>query len=201
MSWKGTIRYGIDSAPGGLGFVQDLLNTQSAGKPRSTDLLDEADDAQAWLDAGLAEWSRTAGKTPIAVELGPRDLKELRRFRTDLKLALGTGNNDPADNPDTPAHLLRAATTQLRLGPDGRVSAEPRGAGARQIESLMLVEIFEAQLTDIWRRLKTCRNDRCQAAFFDRSRNNSGVWHDVRVCGHAENLRAHRARKRAEHQV
>jgi predicted RNA-binding Zn ribbon-like protein len=34
-------------------------------------------------------------------------------------------------------------------------------------------------------------------AFFDRSRNNSGVWHDVAACGNAINLRASRARRRA----
>jgi predicted RNA-binding Zn ribbon-like protein len=47
------------------------------------------------------------------------------------------------------------------------------------------------------RRLKICRNPRCRVAFFDRSRNNSGVWRDVRTCGNAANLRAYRARQRA----
>jgi predicted RNA-binding Zn ribbon-like protein len=42
-----------------------------------------------------------------------------------------------------------------------------------------------------------CRNPRCRVAFYDRSRNNSGVWHDVRTCGNAANLRAHRERQRA----
>jgi predicted RNA-binding Zn ribbon-like protein len=45
--------------------------------------------------------------------------------------------------------------------------------------------------------LKVCRNPRCRVAFYDRSRNNSGVWHDVRTCGNAANLRAHRERQRA----
>jgi len=38
-------------------------------------------------------------------------------------------------------------------------------------------------------------------AFFDRSRNNSGVWHDVKFCGNAANLRAFRARQRAAGQA
>jgi predicted RNA-binding Zn ribbon-like protein len=37
----------------------------------------------------------------------------------------------------------------------------------------------------------------CSAAFFDRSRNNSRVWHDVNVCGNLANLHAHRAREGA----
>jgi predicted RNA-binding Zn ribbon-like protein len=49
----------------------------------------------------------------------------------------------------------------------------------------------------MWRRMKLCGNGRCAVAFFDRSRNNSGVWHDVAACGNAINLRASRARRRA----
>jgi predicted RNA-binding Zn ribbon-like protein len=197
MSWQATARYGIQSAPGGLGFVQDLLNTKSAGKPRGADLLDQLADAQEWLNAGLAEWCRAAGKAPQSVELGQRDLKELRSFRSQIALAVraGDGPDDASESDVAPA--LPAAGADLRLAGSGRVHAEPQGSGARQIVSLVLLEVFEAQLTDTWRRLKTCRNHRCEAAFFDRSRNNSGAWHDVRVCGNAENLRAHRARKKA----
>ena len=32
--WLATARYDLDQAPGGLGLVQDLLNTISAGVPR-----------------------------------------------------------------------------------------------------------------------------------------------------------------------
>ncbi|TFV34142.1 CGNR zinc finger domain-containing protein [Streptomyces sp. T1317-0309] len=32
--------------------------------------------------------------------------------------------------------------------------------------------------------------------FYDRTRNNIGVWHSVRSCGNPANLRASRARKR-----
>jgi len=39
---------------------------------------------------------------------------------------------------------------------------------------------------------------RCRVAFYDRSRNASGVWHSVRICGNAINLRAHRERRRAQ---
>jgi predicted RNA-binding Zn ribbon-like protein len=49
---------------------------------------------------------------------------------------------------------------------------------------------------DNWRRLKLCRNDRCAVSFYDRSRNNSAVYHDSRECGNAIYLRASRARKR-----
>jgi len=49
---------------------------------------------------------------------------------------------------------------------------------------------------DTWRTLKLCRNELCSLSFYDRSRNNSAVYHDSRVCGNAIYLRASRARKR-----
>jgi predicted RNA-binding Zn ribbon-like protein len=60
-----------------------------------------------------------------------------------------------------------------------------------------MIEMLTAQQADTWRRLKVCRNHRCQVAFFDRSRNNSGVWHSTKICGNLENLRAHRARAKS----
>ena len=50
MSWPATDRYAIQAAPDGLAFVQDMLNTLSAGKPRETDLFLDTGHAQAWLD-------------------------------------------------------------------------------------------------------------------------------------------------------
>ncbi|MFH9969312.1 CGNR zinc finger domain-containing protein [Streptomyces mirabilis] len=60
-----------------------------------------------------------------------------------------------------------------------------------------MIDAYQAQCADSLRRLKSCRNTRCTVTFFDRSRNNSDVWHGVRLCGNAANLRNHRARKRA----
>ena len=61
-------------------------------------------------------------------------------------------------------------------------------------------EVFLAQRADTWKRLKLCHKAACSSAFYDRSKNNSGVWHDVKMCGNAANLRASRARRR-EHVV
>jgi predicted RNA-binding Zn ribbon-like protein len=63
---------------------------------------------------------------------------------------------------------------------------------------LVLAALFEGQQVGTRRRLKTCRNPRCRVAFYDRSRNASGVWHSVRICGNAINLRAHRERRRGQ---
>ncbi|WP_206686451.1 CGNR zinc finger domain-containing protein [Kribbella qitaiheensis] len=35
-------------------------------------------------------------------------------------------------------------------------------------------------------------------SLYDRSRNNSGAWHNVKTCGNQANLRAHRERNREQ---
>ncbi|MFD0788356.1 CGNR zinc finger domain-containing protein, partial [Micromonospora azadirachtae] len=123
----------------------------------------------------------------------------LRRFRDGLREEIGaaTDSGRPAHgSADPDPGRLRAAEATLRLDENGVVHLSPAGTGAQALIALVLAALFEAQLTDERRRIKTCANPRCQVAFYDRSRNNSGVWHSLRVCGRPANLRAHRARRR-----
>ncbi|MEV7196456.1 CGNR zinc finger domain-containing protein [Streptomyces sp. NPDC093510] len=193
MTWSATGRYRLEPAPGGLGLVQDLLNTVSAG-PAGADLLADAVDAQVWAEGACGEWAAVTGRPAPRVVLDTAALPELRAFRDGLREAAARGTRGEAgDPPPVPEHSAAAA---LRLGEDGVVRLEPEGGGWRRLVALVLAAVYEGQLADTGRRLKTCRNPLCRVAFYDRSRNNSGVWHDVRTCGNAANLRAYRARQR-----
>lgn len=191
MTWPATNRYELIGAPGGLGFVQDLINTQSAGRPRQAELLGDLESAQEWLDGALASWSALNDAAEDRILLRERDLEPLRDLRADLHALLAT-----RADPSPAAAQLHSATVTARVHPDGTVRLEPRAEGWRRVASIVLIEAFVAQQQGTWRRLKVCRNERCRAAFYDRSRNTSAVWHDVRYCGNAINLRASRARKR-----
>ena len=78
----------------------------------------------------------------------------------------------------------------------GWVRVVPTGRGTRWFASALWAEALQAQQAGVWPRLKLCHNAACRAAFFDTSRNNSGVWHDVSTCGNTANLRAFRERRR-----
>lgn len=186
--WPASARYGLAQAPGGLGMVQDLLNTLSAGKPREADLLATLSDAQAWADEATERWATLTGAQTASVVLDEDGVRKLRDYRQALVDA-ATGEPEPGFLIDAPA--------ALELHGDGVVRLTPRGSGWRYLISMLLAAEWRAQAEDTRRRLKVCRNPRCRVAFYDRSRNNSGVWHDVRTCGNAANLRAHRARQRA----
>ncbi|SCE74597.1 CGNR zinc finger domain-containing protein [Micromonospora chokoriensis] len=201
-SWPATARYDLDAAPGGLGLVQDLLNTISAGTPRQPDLLDDPGSATEWARLAVAQWSAATGRPAPDIPLDPAGLQALRIFREELldgidkRLSRTPDLGQSADASDGIPAGSRTTEATLRLDRDGSVHLDPAGAGADLLISLILAGLFEAQIADVGRRIKTCRNPRCRVAFYDRSRNNSGVWHSVRVCGHPTNLRAHRARQR-----
>ncbi|MFF1379992.1 CGNR zinc finger domain-containing protein [Streptomyces sp. NPDC058308] len=191
MTWSATERYRLEAAPGGLGLVQDLLNTVAAG-PEHRDLLAGVADAQAWADEAAAAWADVTGRSAPRVTLDAEGLRELRAVRDGLRevAARGAGTGEPAPVPEL------SAATALRLGEDGVVRLEPRGSGRHHLVAVILAEMYEGQRADTARRLKSCRNPLCRVAFYDRSRNNSGVWHDVKTCGNTANLRAYRARQR-----
>ena len=191
MTWPATDRYELIGAPGGLGFVQDVVNTQSAGRPRGADLLGDLESAQKWLDGAVGSWSALNDAAEDRILLRERDLEPLRDLRADLHALLAT-----RADPSLTAARLHSATVTARVRPDGTVRLEPRAEGWRRVAAIVLIEAFVAQQQDTWQRLKVCRNERCRAAFYDRSRNTSAVWHDVRYCGNAINLRASRARRR-----
>ncbi|MFI6063259.1 CGNR zinc finger domain-containing protein [Streptomyces sp. NPDC051286] len=139
------------------------------------------------------------------LELGRRGWEELRAFRDDLRQPVGGARGDAPSPPDAasmadtaavPLTAMPTVALSMQWDEAGQVHALPRGSGWRKVASLVTIEVFKAQQDGSWSRLKTCRNPRCAVAFFDRSRNNSGVWHNVKVCGNAANLRAFRARQR-----
>lgn len=178
-------------APGRLAFVQELLNTGANGRPGHPDPMGGLTSAQEWVDRAVTAWSVSAGVRAEPVVLDAADVEQLRRFRDDVhERVAGAGRPDLA----SAGHV---ASASLTVGQAGEVRPVPCGTGWRYVASLTLIEAQEAQLAGAWRRLKICRNPSCGIAFYDRSRNNSGVWHDVRTCGNAANLRAHRARRRA----
>jgi predicted RNA-binding Zn ribbon-like protein len=184
--WLATQRHGLAAAPSGLALVQDLLNTGAAGN----DLLADVGSTREWVGNALDAWARTTGRDPVEVSVGAADVEALRALRADVFTAVNGGpRTEPRDVP-------RSVTLGFSVTTDGVVDLQPRGNGWRAVAAAVYLECFVAQRTDTWRRLKICRNERCAAAFYDQSRNNSGVWHDVKVCGNAANLRKSRERRR-----
>lgn len=183
---QSTQRLHLAAAPGGLCVVQDLLNSASMPAASIPDLLVDETSAQAWLDSALRTWQEQTGRTAPRITIGVDDAAALRDLRSLVRGWL------TADAGDGTPHPLEADITFR----DGRLTYAPRGDGAVAVASLIHLETLLASHTGTLSRLKTCKNQACGAAFYDRSRNGTRVWHDMKTCGNALNLRASRARRR-----
>jgi hypothetical protein len=169
-----------------LGLVHDFLNTIAIYD--YPDLLANTTLADEWTANALRAWSAIRGVEAEPPSLTEADLARLRSLRgTIAKLVTG----EPMQGRAT-----GTVSASFALSDAGYVRLEPSGSGWRWLASALWGEILLGQQDGTWRRLKQCHNHRCRSTFYDRSKNNSGVWHNVKTCGNAANLRASRARRR-----
>ena len=187
FEWSASHRYGLAPAPGGLGLVQDFLNTIRI-QDYGSDLLADTALAREWAANAVRTWSAQRGGDAQPPSLNDADLPKLRALRdTIAKLVAG----QPPDGRG-----IGSISASFALSDTGEVRLEPAGSGWRWLASTLWTEILLGQRADTWRRIKQCHSHHCGSTFYDRSKNNSGVWHNVKTCGNAENLRASRARRR-----
>jgi predicted RNA-binding Zn ribbon-like protein len=173
--------------PHSLDLVIDFVNTLDPDEP--SDGLSTPDQVRSWLvQRGLL------GAQDLAVH--ERDRAAALRLREAMR-ALMFANNG-ADSDASAAHELdevaRRGQLGVAVGPDGTARLVPRATGVAGALASLVVPVTEAALDGSWRRVKACRADDCQWAFYDRSRNRSGVWCEMAVCGNREKVRAYRSR-------
>jgi hypothetical protein len=185
MSDLATERYAAAPAPALLRRVQSFLNTRSAGSPPEVDLLASPASANSWLRT--LEW-------PTRPRLTTDDLPPLYELRETLHAQLAqSGSTLPADLVRHFANLSWGMTLE-----EGRLVLSAEGDGWRLVAGTLLGDILLAQQHELWPRLKACRNPPCSVVFYDSSKNQSRVWHNTSACGNLVNLRAARARHRAQ---
>ncbi len=129
-----------------------------------------------------------------------RDLQralEVREAIRDLLLA----NNDIPGDPAAIQTINRdAAESGLlpQLRPNGQVHLETQASGVSGAIGRLVAVVLTVMTTGVWTRLKACQNDDCQWAFYDRSKNQSGKWCDMTICGNLAKVRAYRRRNRGQ---
>ena len=192
--WRGTGWNNPKPAPGPLALVQDFVNTRNYF--HGGDLLGNAEEATLRLaERGLLEEGR----------VGEAERRRLVAFREGLRGLLLVHNGvvagaSEAAGTDTLNDLVVSAALGVRFQPDGRPGLEPmaRGDAAECVMARLLVEMIRAEAEGRWGRLKACRNEGCRWAFYDASKNRSGSWCNMDVCGARHKMRAYRERKSGE---
>jgi len=191
LDYPASGRYGTALAPAPLLLSQELANTIGMDHlPGLVDLLDQVDAAQRWIDAVLPQWCAAFGADDPRLVVTAAELPRLRAARDAVRSLIGEAEGLRGD-------VLVAGTIAAAVTGRG-VHLEPVGAGASWLMSAIAIEATGAHARDSFRRLKLCHQTRCRVAFYDRSKNNSRVWHDTSTCGNQVNSRAHRARRRRQ---
>jgi predicted RNA-binding Zn ribbon-like protein len=180
-------------APWPLAVVQDFVNT--ASRLHGSDVLETA----AQSTAELAALELIAHGDRIKATDRQR-LVAFREALRDLLLAHNSTANHQAD-PGASAKALDdvvgAVPIRVRFSPDGRPTLQPSADSAPVDQAIgtMLAVMAAAEAEGNWQRVKACRNDDCRWAFYDASRNRSGRWCDMNVCGVRHKMRAYRERQ------
>ena len=171
-------------APGPLRLVQLFVNTNDL--ETGPDLLPDADALRAWLaDHGLL------ADEPVSAEDHARAIA-LREAIRELVCANADLPHDPAA-----AQIVDEIGASVRpvFGPRA-THFEPAAGGVDGALGHIVAAIHAAIAEGTWERLKACERDVCRWAFYDHSKNRSGHWCSMAVCGQREkNRRAYRRRR------
>jgi predicted RNA-binding Zn ribbon-like protein len=174
-------------APGALRLVQRFVNTNDLeGGP---ELIPDA--------AALRDWMQEAGLLESSTRVTAADHEraiELREAIRELVSAHAGLPHDPAAS-----EIVDQAARRARLRPtldDPVTRFEPDASGVDAALGRIVAAIHAAIGEGTWPRLKACERDVCRWAFFDRSKNGSGHWCSMAVCGSREKNRRAYARRR-----
>jgi predicted RNA-binding Zn ribbon-like protein len=177
----------MPETPHELDLAIDFVNT-----------LDTENDSDALATTdGLADWLRARGLlSPGKSALGEADRLQAVDLREALRSLMLSNNGGPRDDRASAALELAARRGDLgvHFTQGDSVSLTPAEQGVAGALARVLVPVAQAIGDGSWQRVKACRAPDCQWAFYDRSRNRSGVWCEMAVCGNRTKVRAYRER-------
>jgi predicted RNA-binding Zn ribbon-like protein len=179
------------AAPGDLNHIRRFVNTID---------LEDGSDEITQPDA-LRDWLAERDLLDPGAELTPADVRQAHELREALRKMLLANNGDPVDPAavDTICDSAKRAELQVRIDAEGQARLEPVRTGIEGAIGRLLAIVFRAQAEGTWERLKACAyHDRCEWAFYDWSKNRSGTWCDMAVCGNRAKAQAYRERRRAD---
>ena len=179
------------AAPGPLALVQALVNTQYGQGRHAHVELTSPEQLRVWLVAHRL----LADGTPVT----QGDFRRVLLLREALRSLLRANNETGmlASPIDVFNRLASDAPLTVRLHHDGLPTLEPDISGVDGALARLVGMVFTAMTDGTWARLKACRNDRCQKAFYDTSKNRSGTWCSMAGCGSRLKARAYRHRRTA----
>jgi predicted RNA-binding Zn ribbon-like protein len=178
-------------APHRLDLVIDFVNTLD---------VETAADSIAHPEE-LGPWLAEHGLPVERAAISPREHAAALRLREalrELTLANNERNGDVSAAWSELERTARDGELAVHFTREGALSVAPGASGVAGALSRLLVPVAAGLTDGSWARVKACRAATCEWAFYDRSRNRSGVWCDMAVCGNRTKVRAYRSRGTAK---
>jgi predicted RNA-binding Zn ribbon-like protein len=132
------------------------------------------------------------------------DVAAAAELREALRALLRSNSGASPDAAATTIvnRVSERAPLRMQVEPGGGARLEGAADGRAGVDPA-LARILAAAYTGMaegsWARLKVCADEECEWSFYDRSRNHSGQWCDMAVCGCRHKVRAYRARRAPGH--
>jgi predicted RNA-binding Zn ribbon-like protein len=177
------------TAPQPLYLVQRFVNSVD---------LETGDDELSGPEA-LRAWLVERGLMQPGESVGDADLRRAVDVREGLRAVLLANNGLPLDEGKVERldRAVRHAGVRVRFRPGRDPELIPEAGGFDGALARLMAIVAAAVEHGRWERLKACPREGCAWAFFDRSKNRSGRWCKMEVCGNLEKARTFRERRRA----
>ena len=182
---------GRERAPAPLRLVQEFVNTLDI-ENGVEELTSPSALADALVRIGVLDRGEAASVDSSDLRLGLEAREALR--------ALALANNGVAIAPGALApleRLARAAHYTVTFGDDARAYLVPTAPGVDGALGRLVAVVQETMTDGTWWRLKGCPREVCHWLFYDRSKNGSGKWCAMSVCGNRTNTKLYRRRHAA----
>ncbi len=124
-----------------------------------------------------------------------RRVLEVHRLLVAMALANNTGEA-ALDDAKELTRLASGATLRIDFESNAIATLRPAAAGIDGAIACIVAIVHDAVRSGTWSRLKVCPADRCEAAFYDTSRNRSATWCSMAICGNRAKVSSYQRRRR-----
>jgi predicted RNA-binding Zn ribbon-like protein len=176
-----------NEAPSELELVRRFVNTR------------DIEEGSEELDSpeSLLTWFASMDLLDDEAAADEKDLERALALREGIRALLLANNGEEIETVRIRElnRTIGSVCLTVRFDDDGRATLKPESSGVSAALGRILAAVVGATEEGSWGRLKVCPNDACQWAFYDRSKNRSGKWCTMEVCGNRMKARTFRQRQ------
>jgi len=174
-------------APGELELVQDFINTLDC----------ETGKDELAPPGALSAWLAEHGIGHSRGKAAPGDLDRAKALREALR---DLAESNAEHTPPNPKAIKTLRDSMLHAGVRAELDDQARPTfvattpGIPGALGYLMGIVLRAMNDGTWARFKVCPRETCRFAFYDQSKNKSGTWCSMAVCGNREKAKEFRLR-------